>query len=101
MLPPAHEAHKLHHHDPRAGRRLGQTQSVHHLSRLEPAIMEERLLGDVRQHSVSAAKGDHGGFAKENALAKQSVIPALPKTDRDCWRSPEDEPNDGNLYCAR
>ena len=65
MIPAADEADELQHHDERPGRRLRQTQSIHHLRRREPAVVLDCLLPDIRQHRVSSAKGHHRGLAEE------------------------------------
>ena len=68
VLPSAHETDKLQNHDQRTRRRFRETKSVHHLAWLEPAVMKERLLRDIRQDRIGAAKSDNGRFAEENSL---------------------------------
>ena len=70
MLPRTHEADKLQHHDQRARRSFRETEAIHHLARFEPTVMKERLLRDIRQHRVRAAKGDYGRLTKEQAFLK-------------------------------
>ncbi len=76
MLPAAHEPDELQNHDERARRRLRQAESVHHLPGLEPAVMRERLLRDVRQDGVGAPESDNRGLAEKNAFLEKRMIPA-------------------------
>ena len=70
----AHEAHELEHHDERAGRGLGHAEAVEHLAGLEPAVVLDRLLGDVGQHRVGAAEGhDRHGREEGGDLAEHVV----------------------------
>ena len=65
MLPRAHESDELQNHDQRPRRCFGETESVHHLTRLQPAVMKQRLLRDIGQHGVGAAESHDGRFAEK------------------------------------
>ena len=67
-----------------------QAQSIHHLTRLEPAIVKEGLLRDVRQNGISAAKSNNRRFTKENTFFEQSVVPPQPEPNQSDWRQPQD-----------
>ncbi len=89
MIPAAHEADELQNHDERSRCCLGETEAVHHLTWLKPAIGSGRLLRDVGQNRVGAAEGDHRGFAEEETFLEQCGVPALPETDHQQRRPPE------------
>jgi hypothetical protein len=76
MIPSAHEADKLQHHDERPGSRLGETEAVHHLARLQPSVMGERLLRDVGQKGIGAAECHDRSFAEEKTFLEKSVVRA-------------------------
>ena len=55
--------------------------------------MRDRLLRDIRQHRVGAAKSNDRGFAEEEAFVKKRALPAQREADRDRRRGPEREAN--------
>src|SRR5438309_4981967 len=63
-VPSAHEADELQNHDEGTGCRLRETEAIHHLAGLKPFVMVDRVLGDVRQDGVGAAKSDDSSFAE-------------------------------------
>ena len=66
---------ELQHHDQRARCCLGHAEAVEHFTGFEPAVVLDRLLGNVSEHSVSTAKGHHRHLAEEKHrdLAKYAV----------------------------
>ena len=69
----AHEADELHDHDQRPGRRLGHAQAVQHLAGPQPAIGLDGRLGDIGQHRVGAAEGDHRHLGEEHGDLAEHV----------------------------
>jgi len=94
FVPPAHETDKLEHHDQRPRSCLGESETVHHLTGLEPAKCIDRLLRDVGQHGIGAAEGHDCGFAKEKAFLEQSVVPTEAKAGEKNRRPPKRQAND-------
>ena len=52
MIVGSQEPNKLGDHDQRTGCGLGQSQTVEHLSGFDPAVVFDRLLGDISQHGI-------------------------------------------------
>lgn len=72
----ADEADESDDHDQRPGSRLAERQSVDHLCRTEPAVLDDRALVDVRQHRVRAAKGQQRRLAEEHAHLRERSRPS-------------------------
>ena len=70
-LPCAQEPHVLGDHDEGAGGRLGEAEPQHHLSRVEPAVVIHRNIGDVAEHRISAAEGHERGLGEEKCFQSQ------------------------------
>ena len=77
----AHEADELQDHDERAGRRLGHAEAVEHLAGLQPAVVLDRLLGDIGQDRVGAAEGHHRhGGEEDRDLAEHVARPSVARS---------------------
>src|SRR5437762_96572 len=96
-VPAAHESHKLEHHDQWARFRFRKAKAVHHLTRLQPV----KILGDVLQHGVSAAKRDDGCLAKEQTFPEKRIVPPTPKASEQNRQPPYREPNRADFDGAR
>ena len=90
----AEERDELHHHDQRPGGGLSQREPVDHLAAGHPVVGVDRLLGDVGEHGVGAAEGDHGGAGEELALFDEHAVAAEQDGGREHGRRPQDEPED-------
>src|SRR5437667_373732 len=81
----------------RTRRGLGQTEPIQHLGRGQPMIMLDRLLRDIREDGIGAAKSDDGGFAEKDSFAKNRVI-GSEKNSGKCQRQcPYHNPSRRNL----
>src|SRR5207342_3678712 len=74
MMERAKEADELHHHDQRAGCRLGKGEAIEHLSGREPVECLDGLLRYIGEHGVCAAEGHHRGLAEEDAFACEHAV---------------------------
>ena len=97
MAKGAHEAHELRHHDERAGRRLGHPEAVQHLAGPEPAIGTDRLLGNIGEHGIGAAKGDDRHLAEEQGDVAEHIAAAERDQEEGDRSQPEHQKDGGNL----
>ena len=100
MLPGADKADELHDHDERAGCCFCQAKSIHHLARLQPAVVKKRLLRDVRQHRVVATEGHDRCFAEKQAFIEKSAVPTFCQPGNNCRRDPERHAHEDDTNCA-
>ena len=68
-----YEAHELKHHDQGSGCGLRHAKAVKHFSRFQPAIVLNRLLGDISQHGVGSAEGHHRHLGEEDGDLAEHV----------------------------
>jgi hypothetical protein len=87
----AHEADELGDHDQRPGRRLGHAEPVEHLARREPAIMLDRLLGDIGEHRIGAAERHHRHLREEEADLAEDIVRAEQGEQQRHRRQPEQQ----------
>ncbi len=71
-----HETDELHDLNEGTGSGLGHSEAVQHFARLQPSVGADRLLRDVGQHCIGAAKGHHGGLAEKHSLLDEDVVRA-------------------------
>ena len=93
VAPGAEKAHELRHHDQRAGRRFGQPQPVQHLAGGDPAVMVDRLLGDIGQHRIGAAERDHRHLAEEDRDLGEDVVGPAQEPQQGHRDEPQSEEN--------
>ena len=89
----ADERDELHDHDQRPRGGLGQRKPAHHLPRRQPAVDVDGLLGDVGQHGVGAAEGDHRGAGEEQALVDEDAVAAEEQRGHGDRREPQHQPD--------
>ena len=83
---------ELQHHDQRAGRGFGHAEAVEHLAGLEPAVVLDRLLGDIGEHRVGAAERHHRHLAEEDGDLAEDVAAAQGGEQRDHRNEPKHQP---------
>src|SRR5919199_3474101 len=81
-------------------RRLGHAEPVQHLARREPVVTLDGLLGDVGQHRVGAAEGDHRHLGEEQGDLAEHVRLAEGCQQYEDGNEPERQPRRGNAERA-
>ena len=62
--------------------------------------MENSLLCDIRQYGIGATESDDGCFAKENTFLERGCDSNLATIQRDDWRQPKGQPDEGDFDCT-